>query len=135
MRVNHEYPCLLGRRQRLLPPREEGHRPPGHGVSERGHGPHLCPRLLAEPGGDLLLDRPVQGRLTQRLHPPDPGPEPAPSIRRPLQRHGTAVPVEVHHLRPGRSAGPPRPKHTRRTTRRILRRAGCLINRRRTSGG
>lgn len=23
MRVNHEYPCLLGRRQRLLPPREE----------------------------------------------------------------------------------------------------------------
>ncbi|MFE9455084.1 hypothetical protein, partial [Streptomyces sp. NPDC006739] len=32
-----------------------------------------------------------QGRLTQRLHRPDPGPKPAPSIRRPLQRHGTAI--------------------------------------------
>ncbi|SFH19280.1 intein C-terminal splicing region [Streptomyces mirabilis] len=55
-------------------------------------------------------------------------------VRRPPQRHGTAVPVEVHHLRPGRSAGPARPTHTRRPTRRILRRPGSLINSRRTFG-
>jgi len=41
---------------------------------------------------------PTQGRLAQQLRGPDRGPGPAPSIRRPLQRHGTAVPVEVHHL-------------------------------------
>ncbi|WTO95714.1 IS630 family transposase [Streptomyces sp. NBC_00208] len=60
----------------------------------------------------------------------DPGA--APIIRRPLQRHGTAVPVEVHHLRPGRSAGPPQPPDTRPTGR-ILRPATIMINPRRTS--
>ncbi|WP_406336114.1 IS630 family transposase [Streptomyces sp. NBC_00203] len=74
-----------------------------------------------------------QGRDTQRLHRPRPGQGPAPKVRRPLQRHGTAVPVEVHHLRPGRSAGPSRPAHTHRPTPRILRRPGRLINPRRTS--
>ncbi|MFI8535000.1 helix-turn-helix domain-containing protein [Streptomyces aquilus] len=39
-----------------------------------------------------------------------------------------------HHLRPGRSAGPARPRHTRRWPRGILRRAGSLINPRRISG-
>jgi transposase len=47
---------------------------------------------------------------------------------------GTALPVEVHHLRPGRSAGPARPAHTRPPTPRILRRPGRLINPRRSSG-
>ncbi|MFE0374189.1 transposase [Streptomyces inhibens] len=55
---------------------------------------------------------------------------PAPSLRRPLQRHGTAVPVEVHHLRPGRSAGQARPAH-RRSPRRILCRTGSVNNPRR----
>ncbi|MGW0886212.1 transposase [Streptomyces sp. NPDC002671] len=41
--------------------------------------------------------------------------------------------MEVHYLRPGRSAGQARPAH-RRSTRRILRRAGSVINPRRTSG-
>ena len=45
----------------------------------------------------------------------------------------TAVPVEVHHLRPGRSAGQARPAH-RRSPRRILRRADSMINPRRISG-
>lgn len=62
-------------------------------------------------------------------------PGPAPSIRRPLQRHGTAVPVEVHHHRPGRSAGQTRPAHTDRPTGRILHRTRSMINPRRTSGG
>ncbi|WP_084757028.1 isochorismatase family protein [Micromonospora cremea] len=41
--------------------------------------------------------------------------------------------MEVHHLRPGRSAGQARPAH-RRSPRRILRRPGSLINPRRTYG-
>ncbi|MBA4863360.1 transposase [Streptomyces sp. PSKA54] len=49
------------------------------------------------------------------FHRPQRGSGPAPSLRRPLQRHGTAVPMEVHHLRPGRSAGQTRPAHTRST--------------------
>ncbi|PJN38816.1 hypothetical protein CG747_21700 [Streptomyces sp. CB02959] len=121
---------VLDRRQRLLPPRQEGRRPAGRGVPERGHGPHPCACLLAEPGGDLPLRRPAQGGLAQRLHRPGPGQGPAPSLRRPLQRHGTAVPAEVHHLRPGRSAGQTRPAH-RRSPARILRRARSLINPRR----
>jgi DDE superfamily endonuclease len=58
--------------------------------------------------------------------------DPAPSLREPLQRHSTAIPVEVHHLRPGRSAGQARPAH-RRSPRRILRHPGSMINPRRTS--
>ncbi|WP_324614197.1 helix-turn-helix domain-containing protein [Streptomyces sp. WM6373] len=148
MRVNHEYGRggalaylaandvhqLLGRRQRLLTSRKESHRPPGQQVSERDHGPHPRTRLLDEPDRDLLLDRPAQGRLAQRLHESGPSSGPAPSIRRPLQSHGTAVPVEVHHHRPGRSAGPARPTHNRRPTRNILRRPDNLINPRRISG-
>jgi hypothetical protein len=88
-------------------------------------------RLLDEPDRDLLLDRPAQGRLTQRLHRPQRGPRPAPSLRRPLQRHGTAVPVEVHHLRPGRSAGQTRPARPHRPAPRILHRPRGLINPRR----
>ncbi len=55
----------------------------------------------------------VQRKVVQPndLPGPDPGPGPAPSVRRPPQRHGTAVPVEVHHLHPGRSAGQARPTH------------------------
>ncbi|WP_245234789.1 transposase [Streptomyces flavochromogenes] len=53
--------------------------------------------------------------------------KPAPSLRRPLQRHGTAVPVEVHHLRPGRSAGQARPTR-RRSPRRILAPTRRMIN-------
>ncbi|MEU9318311.1 IS630 family transposase [Streptomyces sp. NPDC048295] len=68
----------------------------------------------------------------QRLHRPHPGQGPAPSIRRPLQRHSKAVPVEVHHRRPGRSTGQARPAHRRSQTR-ILRRPGNMINPRRTS--
>lgn len=47
----------------------------------------------------------------------------------------TAQPFQwkFHHLRPERSAGPARPTHTSRPTRRILRRPGSLINPRRTS--
>jgi transposase len=67
---------------------------------------------------------------TQRLHRPQRGRRPAPSLRRPLQGHGTAVPVEVHHLRPGRSAGQTRLAH-RRLPRRILRRPSRMINPRR----
>ncbi|MFH8337470.1 IS630 family transposase [Streptomyces sp. AM6-12] len=89
-------------------------------------------RLLDEPDRDLLLYRPAQGRLAQRLHGPQRGPGPAPSFRRPLQRHSTAVPVEVHHLRPGRSAGQARPTHTR-SAGRILRPSHRMINPRRTS--
>jgi transposase len=107
--------------------RQVGHRPPGLQVPERRHGPHSRPRLLAEPNRDLLLHRAAQGRLTQRLHRSRRGPGPAPSIRRPLQRHGTAVPVEIHHLRPGRSTGPTRPASTR-PTRRILHRTRSMIN-------
>jgi transposase len=59
-------------------------RPTDQGVSERGHGPHPRPRLLDEPDRDILLDRPAQGRPTQRLHRPNPSTGPAPSIRRPL---------------------------------------------------
>jgi hypothetical protein len=51
--------------------------------------------------GDLLLRRPTQGPHAQRLHRPGPGHQSASSLRRPLQRHGTAVPVEAHPLRPG----------------------------------
>ncbi|WP_405412510.1 helix-turn-helix domain-containing protein [Streptomyces decoyicus] len=61
------------RRQRLLPPREEGHRSSDQGVSERCHGPHPRARLLDESGRDLLLHRPAQGRLAQRLHGPQRG--------------------------------------------------------------
>ncbi|MEW2081051.1 transposase [Streptomyces sp. NPDC005283] len=46
--------------------------------------------------------------------------------------NSTAVPVEVHHLRPERSAGPARPAH-HRSPGRILRRLGSMINPRRTS--
>ncbi|MFF4607820.1 transposase [Streptomyces sp. NPDC001339] len=63
---------------------------------------------------------PAQGRLTQRLHGPQRSPGPAPSLRRPLQRHGTAIPVEVYHLRLERSADQARPTHTR-SAGRILR--------------
>jgi hypothetical protein len=41
-----------------------------------------------------------------------------PCPRRPLQRHGTALPLEVHRLRPGRSAGQARTAY-RRSPRRI----------------
>lgn len=57
---------------------------------------------------------------------------PALGLREPLQRHGTAVPLEVHHLRAGRSTGQPRPAH-HRSPRRILRRPGSMIHPRRTS--
>lgn len=36
----------------------------------------------------------------QRLHGPQRGSGSAPGVRRPSQRHGTAFPSEVHHLRP-----------------------------------
>ena len=39
-------------------------------LPHRGHGAHPDPRVVAEPGGDLLLDRPAQSRGTQRLHRP-----------------------------------------------------------------
>ncbi|MFB7297451.1 IS630 family transposase [Streptomyces rubiginosohelvolus] len=66
---------------------------------------------------EIFFGRATQGRLAERFHRPGPGQGPAPSIRRPLQRHGTAVPVEVHHLPPGRSTGPARPAYIRRPTR------------------
>lgn len=77
----------------------------------------------------------VQRRVVspKRLHRPRRGPKPAPGIRRPLQRHSTAVPVEVHHFRPGRSAGRARPAYCR-SPRRILRCHGSVINPRRTFG-
>ena len=66
-------------------------RPPSTGstspLPQRGHGPHPRPRLLAQPGGDLLLRRPAQSRLAQRLHRPRPGPRPARRLRAALQRH------------------------------------------------
>ncbi|WP_457520715.1 IS630 family transposase [Streptomyces sp. TE3672] len=74
----------------------------------------------------------VVQRLAQRLHRHYPGRGPAPSLRRPLQRHSTAVPVEVHRLRPGRSAGQARPAH-RRSPGRILTLPRRVINPRRTS--
>ncbi len=69
----------------------------------------------------------------QRLHRPCPGQEPAPSLRRPPQHRGTAVPVEVHHRRPGRCAGPAGPAR-RRSPRRILRCPDDVINPRRIYG-
>lgn len=119
--------------KRLLAPGEEGRRPADRGVSERCARAHPRPRLLVEPSGDLLLRRAAQGRDAQRLHRPEAGRGPAPSLRRPLQRHGTAVPVEVHHFRPGRSAGQARRAH-RRSPRRILCRPHHLIHPRRTYG-
>ncbi|MEZ7005113.1 hypothetical protein ACBR37_16455 [Streptomyces sp. AD55] len=118
---------------RLLPPRQEGCRPVVGRLPERGADLHPSARFLAEPSGDLLLRRAAQGRPPQRLHRPRSGQGPAPSLRSPLQRHSTAVPVEVHHLRPGRSTGQARPAH-RRSPGRILCWTGNVINPRRIYG-
>src|ERR1700756_1581303 len=61
---------VLGRRQRLFPPRPGRYRPPHSPLSQHGHDPHPRARLLAQPG--LLLHRAAQSRLTQRLHRPRP---------------------------------------------------------------
>lgn len=86
------------RRQPLVPPRSDGLRPPDPRIPERGHGPHARPRLLAQPGGAFLLRCPAQvvspndfsdlKQVANRL----------PSIRRALQQHSTAVPVDVRDL-------------------------------------
>ena len=53
-------------------------------------------RILAGPGGNLLLGRPAQSPHTQRLHQPQPNPRPPRRVRDPLQRHRRAVQLEVH---------------------------------------
>ncbi|MFJ3659316.1 helix-turn-helix domain-containing protein [Streptomyces sp. NPDC090119] len=55
---------LLDRRQRLIPPREEGHRSLDQGVSERCHGPHPRARLLDEPDRYNATAQPFQWRFT-----------------------------------------------------------------------
>lgn len=66
-------------------------------------------------------------------HRPDPGPGPAPSLRRPLQLHSTTVAVEVHHLRPWTICWPGSAGTAPITQAFALRRAGSFINPRRTS--
>jgi hypothetical protein len=43
-------PGVLGRRQRILPPRPSRHRPPRQAIPRHGHGPHARARLVAESG-------------------------------------------------------------------------------------
>jgi DNA transposition AAA+ family ATPase len=49
-----------------------------------------------EPGGDLLLRRATQGRVSPRLHRPGPGRAPTCRLSEALSRDGEALPVEVH---------------------------------------
>ena len=100
--------------QRLLPPRQSRHRPPHRPLPQHGHGPHTRACLLAQPGRDLLLHRATQGRLTQRLHRPRPGPRPAHRLRAALQPRRPALQMEVH---PSRPAGPHGPDRAARSER------------------
>jgi hypothetical protein len=49
------------RRQRLSAPRQEINQAPPRPLQEPDPRPHPCPRQLAQPSRDLLLDRPTQG--------------------------------------------------------------------------
>ncbi len=100
-------------RQRLLPPRRQSHRPACRAISERDHGAHPGPRLLGQPGGDLLLDHRPQGALSERLHRPRRGRATTDRLRVPLQPSSPAIPVEVHHHRPRRPPGTTRPARTK----------------------
>ena len=60
-------------------------------------GPPAHPRLLAEPGRDLLLDRATQGLDPQRLHRPGRGRAPAVGFQRRYQQ--TAVPFDWRFTR------------------------------------
>ena len=88
---------VLDRRQRLLPPRPSRDRPARQAVPQRDHGAHPGARLLAEPDRDLLLHRPTESRLAQRLHRPRRGhrpPHPAsrPATTRPRDRSNGSSP-------------------------------------------
>ena len=55
------------RRQRLRAPRQEIDQTTARPLQEPDPRPHPGPRQLAQPGRDLLLDRPAQGPHPQRL--------------------------------------------------------------------
>jgi len=106
-------PFELRRGQRLLPPRRQSHRPACRAIPKRDHGAHPGPRLLGQPGGDLLLDHRPQAALSERLHRPRRGRAPTDRLRVPLQPSSPAIPVEVHHHRPRRPPGTTRPARTK----------------------
>ena len=106
------------RRQARRPGRRKSRTPRQTGVLGRGQGPPTAASL--RPTGSPRRQR--QSRSSSRsssakswhprLHRPGPDPRPAPGIRSPLQRHGTAVPSGIHHHRPGgeKETLPPTPK-------------------------
>jgi transposase len=104
---------VLDRGQRILPPRPGRDRPAGQAIPQRGHGAHTDTCLVVEPGGDLLLGSATQSRVSQRLHRPPRSRTTAHRLRKTLQRHRAALPVEVHSPRPARST---RPDQSTRTT-------------------
>ena len=77
-------------------------------LAGRAADPPARARLLAGPGGNLLLRHPAQSTHPERLHRPGPDPRPPRRIRDPLQRHRPAIHLEVHPHRPPRPAMPDR---------------------------
>ena len=65
------------------------------GLADRDPGPPARPRLLAEPGRDLLLHPATQGHHPRRLHRPRRPRRPDPRLPRPLQRHRHAVRLDA----------------------------------------
>ncbi len=86
-------------------------------LAERHHDPHAGARILAEPSGNLLLDRPEKGHLAQRLRQHRPARRHPAGLHRPLQPDRPAIQLEIHRYRPGPDTRPDqRPPATRQAT-------------------
>src|SRR5438132_12947058 len=112
-------PCLLDRRQRLLPPRPESRRPARAALAEPRPRPPAGARQLAQPDRDLLLDHPTQSARTERLRQPR-RPRPHPQrLRAPLERDRRTLRLALHPRRPRRTDRPPRSARASAPARRM----------------
>ena len=76
---------LPARRQRQQPPRPGFHRPGPGQMAHSAPGAPARPRVLDQPGGDLLLGHPGQSAHPQRLRQPGRGRAAASCVRAPLR--------------------------------------------------
>src|SRR6266487_3194663 len=91
---------VLGGRQRQLASGRGLGPAPGRRLAPGAAGPHPCPLVVVEPGGDLPVDCPAQMPHAQRLHRLGRSPAAPARLRAPLRAGGQALRVEVHPRRP-----------------------------------